>query len=214
MRKIYLLLFFTFSTLNLVAQKNYEPERIIWEGKEHPYRYHHMEQYFRYYPDKRPVPNIDTTILNRKYVALFEVKEKKIYLNNLYISGKDPKKKDLSVMHELNSKNEPLFLGWISGLFDVGIGPEQFQKNDSLTPYYNNYIVFEVNKGQIGRTEYFTYNQLKLFKDYQYKRFKETLDYVKLYRRLIYNGLSEYEASTHIYEFILFYSKSNFLKKK
>lgn len=195
------------------AQKKYEPETIIWNGVSYPYRYHHMEQYFRYYPDKRPVPNIDTTIVNRNYIAAFEIKEKKFYLNNIYINGKNSKIKDLSVLAELNKKNDPMFLGWVNGLFDIGLGPEKCTKSDSLLTIYNNYIVFEVQKGTIGRTETFTHNQLKLFKDYQHKRFKQTDDYKRLIRRLIYNGMTEGEASLHIYQFILFYSKSNFLKK-
>lgn len=202
-----------FSTLFTWAQKKYEPENIIWNGTTYPYRYHHMEQYFRYYPDKRPVPNIDTTIVNRNYIAAFEVKDKKFFLKNMYINGRNPKTKDVSVLAELNKKDEPMFLNWVSGLFDIGLGTEKFIENDSLAPIYDNYIVFEVQKGNIGRTETFTYNQLKLFKDYQYKRFKQSVEYQKLMRRLIYNGMTEGEASLHIYQFILFYSKSNFLKK-
>ncbi|MEG1022545.1 MAG: hypothetical protein RSE50_13645 [Myroides sp.] len=201
------------STIFTWAQKKYEPENISWNGTTYPYRYHHMEQYFRYYPDKRPVPNIDTTIVNRNYIAAFEVKDKKFFLNNMYITGRNPKTKDLSVLAELNKKDEPMFLSWVNGLFDIGLGTEKFSVNDSLVPIYDNYIVFEVQKGNIGRTETFTYNQLKLFKDYQHKRFKETEDYKRLVRRLIYNGMTEGEASLHIYQFILFYSKSNFLKK-
>lgn len=202
-----------FSMLFTWAQKKYEPENIIWNGTTYPYRYHHMEQYFRYYPDKRPVPNIDTTIVNRNYIAAFEVKDKKFFLKNMYINGRNPKTKDVSVLAELNKKDEPMFLNWVSGLFDIGLGTEKFIENDSLAPIYDNYIVFEVQKGNIGRTETFTYNQLKLFKDYQYKRFKQSVEYQKLMRRLIYNGMTEGEASLHIYQFILFYSKSNFLKK-
>lgn len=201
------------STIFTWAQKKYEPENITWNGTTYPYRYHHMEQYFRYYPDKRPVPNIDTTIINRNYIAAFEVKDKKFFLNNMYINGRNPKTKDLSVLAELNKKDEPMFLGWVSGLFDIGLGAEKFSANDSLVPIYDNYIVFEVQKGNIGRTETFTYNQLKLFKDYQHRRFKESEDYKRLVRRLIYNGMTEGEASLHVYQFILFYSKSNFLKK-
>lgn len=201
------------STICSWSQKKYEPENITWNGTTYPYRYHHMEQYFRYYPYKRPVPNIDTTIINRNYIAAFEVKDKKFFLNNIYINGRNPKTKDLSVLAELNKNDEPMFLNWISGLFDIGLGAEKFLANDSLMPIYDQYIVFEVQKGNIGRTETFTYNQLKLFKDYQHRRFKQSIEYPKLMRRLIYNGMTEGEASLHIYQFILLYSKSNFLKK-
>lgn len=199
--------------LVVTAQKNYEPEQIIWEGITYPYRYHHMEQYFNYYPDKRPVSNKDTTIINRNYIAVFEMKERKFYLNDILIQGRNNKQKNLSIYKELAPKGEPMYLTWITGLFDIGLGSEKFTKTDSITPIYDNYIVFEIKKGTLGRTEYFTYNQLKLFKDYQYKRFKETQDYQRLYRRLYYNGMSESEIASHVYEFILFYSKSNFLKK-
>lgn len=212
MKQLYFLLAI-FAPFVVIAQKNYEPEKIIWEGNTYPYRYHHMEQYFNYYPDKRPVPNKDTTIINRNYVAIFEMKERKFYLNDILIKGRNSAEKKLSVYKELSRKGDPMFLTWITGLFDIGIGKENFTKTDSITPIYEQYIVFEIKKGTLGRTEHFTYNQLKLFKDYQYKRFKETLDYQRLYRRLRYNGMSESEVSSHVYEFILFYSKSNFLKK-
>lgn len=211
MKKIYFL-FIIIVSIGCYAQTKYEPEQIIWEGKKYPYRYHHMEQYFRYYPLKRPIVNKDSTILNRNYLAVFEVIDKKFYLNDLFIPGKDLKIKNQSVLKDINTKNEPMFLNWINGLFDIGISGEKYSKNDSLTPTYNNYIVFEVKKGEITRTENFTHNQLKLFKDYQLRRFKQTIDYDKLLQRLINNGMSPIEASTHIHDFILFYSKSNFLK--
>ena len=192
---------------------DYEPERIIWNGVEHPYRYHHLEQYFNYYPEKRPVVNTDSTIINRNYVAVFEVKDQKFYLNDLFIAKNGQKTKNRSVMYKLNAKKEPMFLNWISGLYDIGMGEEQFLKNDTLNPYYNNYIVFEVSKGQIGRVEHFTYNEMKRFKDYQHKRFKETEKYRTLTQQLIQNGMSSAEVQAHIYQFILFYSKTNFLRK-
>jgi len=198
--------------LHTWAQKNYEPEIISWNGTTYAYRYHHMEQYFRYYPAKRPVVSKDSTIINRNYIAAFEVKDNKFYLNNILISGNN-KTKNVSAMSHIHDKSEPLYLSWVTGLFDIGMGEEKYSVNDTLTPIYDNYIVFEVARGTIGRVENLTYNQLKLFKDYQHKRFKHTEEYTKLKRSLTQNGMTESEASSHIYNFILFYSKTNFLKK-
>src|SRR5690554_3232791 len=208
-------IFLVFISFQVLAQDTtYETERIIWEDTLYAYRYHHLEQYFNYHPEKRPVASIDSTIINRNYIAVFEIKENKFYLNDLLISGDDSEKKNHSILKELQQKNEPMLLHWVSGLYEFGLGPEQFHKNDSLRPYYDDYIVFEVVKGTIGRMENFTYNQLKLFKDYQYRRFRQKNDYQRLLRRLILrNGMSEMEASSHIYHYILFYSKTNFLKK-
>ena len=150
--KHYYIISFIFISFFATAQKKYEPEQIIWNGTTYPYRYHHMEQYFRYYPNKRPVSSKDTTIINRNYLAVFEVLENKFYLKDLLINGKNQKVKNYSVLHKLNENNEPLFLNWINGLFDIGVGLKKFSKTDSITPVYDNYIVFEIKKGIIGRT--------------------------------------------------------------
>ena len=73
------------NTLCVAAQIKYEPETINWNGKWYPYRYHHMEQYFRYYPNKRPVASKDSTIINRNYLAIFEVSDNQFYLKVILI---------------------------------------------------------------------------------------------------------------------------------
>lgn len=213
MKQFYAVFLFFITAQAIAQHTNYETEQILWGGISYPYRYHHLEQYFNYYPEKRPVASIDSTIINRNYVAIFEVKDNKFYLNDLLISGDDSEEKNHSVLKELQQKNEAMPLHWVSGLFEFGIGEGNFHPNDTLNPYYNDYIVFEVIKGTIGRVENFTYNQMKLFKDYQYRRFRQKPDYQRLLKKLIQNGMSEMEASGHIYYYVLFYSKSNFLKK-
>ncbi len=207
----YVMLFVPF----LISAQNteYETEQIIWEGKTYPYRYHHLEQYFNYHPEKRPVVNTDSTIINRNYIAIFEIKESTLYLNDLLVSLKHSEDKNQSVLEELNQKKGPLPLHWVTGLFEFGIGPEKFHKHDSTLVYYDDYIVFEVNRGKIGRIENFSYNEMKLFKDYQHRRFVQKNDYKRLLERLKKNGMSEVEASSHVYHYILFYSRSNFLRK-
>lgn len=212
MRNFYFFIFLILCVNPLTAQQNYKTEQIIWNGETYPYRYHHMEQYFRYYPNKRPVASIDSTIINRNYLAIFEVIENQFYLKDFLIKGNNSEFMNQSVLHKINNKKEPMLLNWVNGLFDIGIGSETFLKTDSINPVYDQYIVFEVKRGVIGRTELFTYNQMKLFKDYQYKRFKSTTDYDRLHSRLVYNGMTVNEANYHIYQFILFYSRSNFLR--
>lgn len=192
---------------------DYETEQIIWEDETHPYRYHHLEQYFNYHPEKRPVVNTDSTIINRNYIAVFEIKEDNFYLKDLLVSGNQSEEKNQSVLENLNQNKEPLRMYWVTGLFEFGIGPEQYHKHDTTLIYYDNYIVFEVNKGKVGRVENFSNNEMKLFKDYQHRRFVEKSDYKKLLNKLKNDGMSEFEASAHIYHYILFYSRSNFLRK-
>ena len=118
-----------------------------------------MEQYFRYYPNKRPVASIDSTIINRNYLAIFEVSKNQFYLKDLLIKGNNSKLMNQSVLHKINDKKEPMLLNWVNGLFDIGIGSEKFLKTDSITPVYDQYIVFEVKRGIIGRTVYLQSNE-------------------------------------------------------
>ena len=213
MKNYYALTFFIFCSTFVTAQQNYETEKIIWNSITYPYRYHHMEQYFRYYPHKRPVVSTDSTIVNRNYRALFEVKEDKFYLKDLYIKDNSTQQYTTSTLHTLNERNEPILLNWVTGLFDIGVGTEKFLKSDSTNVVYDQYIVFEVKRGVVSRTQIFNYREMQVFKDYQYKRFKNTPEYDKLVNRLILSGMTIYQAHYHINQFILLYSRSNFLKK-
>src|SRR5690606_24657368 len=86
MKHFYTVFLFFIAFQVLAQDTKYETERIIWNGVSYPYRYHHLEQYFNYYPEKRPVASVDSTIINRNYVAVFEVQDNKFYLNNLLVS--------------------------------------------------------------------------------------------------------------------------------
>src|SRR5690606_22031327 len=94
MKHFYFIILFLSSLIAVAQDTAYETERTIWNGEEYPYRYHHLEQYFNYYPEKRPVASTDSTIINRNYIAVFEVKENKFYLNDLLVTGNDAEKKD------------------------------------------------------------------------------------------------------------------------
>lgn len=213
MKQVYYFLMLLVPFTIKAQSPDYETEQIIWEGETYPYRYHHLEQYFNYHPEKRPIVNTDSTIINRNYIAVFEIKEDNFYLKDLLVSGNQSEEKNQSVLENLNQNKEPLRMYWVTGLFEFGIGPEQYHKHDTTLIYYDNYIVFEVNKGKVGRVENFSNNEMKLFKDYQHRRFVEKSDYKKLLNKLKNDGMSEFEASAHIYHYILFYSRSNFLRK-
>ena len=133
MKNFYFFIFLILCVNPLTAQQNYKTEQIIWNGETYSYRYHHMEQYFRYYPNKRPVASIDSTIINRNYLAIFEVSKNQFYLKDLLIKGNNSKLMNQSVLHKINDKKEPMLLNWVNGLFDIGIGSEKFLKTDSIT---------------------------------------------------------------------------------
>lgn len=197
-----------------IAQ-TYHPDKITIDGYSYDYRYHHMEPYFNYYPDKRPVINKDSTILSRGYIAEYEIVEEQLYLRDIKTPVNDNYHDLVSNVKKVLPENEPhIKMHWVDGLFDVGLGsPNLLNSKDSLNPVYNSYYIFEIKRGIVKSTNIFSYKQYKSFKDYQWERFRYTQAYDKLYNKLLHSTIDPSEIPSHIYNHILFYSKQNFLRK-
>lgn len=208
-----LLLFLVFFNWSAWAQ-SYHPDQITIQGQTYDYRYHHMEQYFRSFPNKRPVPLKDSTLIHRGYIAEFEIgNDLQFYLKDIKIPLNQSYDHLISKFQEISGPtNQPLFLYWVNGLFEVGMGAPIDHK-DSLFPTYNKYMVLEITKGKVSRTNIFTHKQLETFKSHQWNIYSTTPAFKKVYESLRLSGLPESEIKNHIYFHILFYSKKNFLKK-
>ncbi len=212
MKYFYFLFFCCVQTL--IAQ-TYHPDKIDINGVIYDYRYHHIEQYFNYYPDKRPVVNKDSTIIARGYIAEYALIEQQLYLRSI----KTPVDGDYKHLVS-NSKNifadqqEGLKMHWVDGLFDVGLGSPNFTRSkDSLNPVFDSYYIFELKRGLVKSTQIFSYKEYKAFKDYQWERFRYSAEYTKLYNKLLQSSMDPIDIVEHIYNHILFYSKRSFLKK-
>jgi len=205
-----------FLYIQIATAQTYRPDKIVLDGVQYDFRYHHMETYFKFFNDKRPVVNKDSTIVSRGYIAEYEIKDNALYFKDL----KTPINDDYSNL-ESNTKKvfsegeKELKMFWVTGLFDIGLGDPIFPTaKDSLRPIYDNYLVIEIEKGEVKRTNTFSYKIYKSFKDYQLSLFKSSGGYNKLYNRLLETSIAPHEIDSHITYHILYYSKRNFLKKE
>ncbi|WP_430612577.1 hypothetical protein [Flavobacterium sp. JP2137] len=198
----------------LVAQ-TYHPDKIQIDGISYDYRYHHLESYFNYYPEKRPVINKDSTIISRGYIAEYEIADQQLYLRDLKIPVNGNYQELVSQAKKVLPENASgLKMHWIDGLFDVGLGnPIILHAKDSLNPIFDSYYILEIKRGVVKTTQIFNYKQYKSFKDYQWERFRNTPEYRKIYDKLQQTTMDPIDIQGHIYNHILFYSKRNFLKK-
>jgi len=201
--------------LQTAIAQTYHPDKMLVNGINQDYRYHHMELYFNHYPEKRPIANKDSTIMTRGYIAEYEINNNVLYLNDIKTPVNGNYNNLVSNSRKVISpKEKNLKMYWVNGLYDVGLGEARYQNpNDTLIPIYDNYLIFEIERGTITRTNTFTYKQYKTFKDYQWEFFRNTDAYTKLYQKLMRTGMDAFETDQHIYYHILFYSKRNFLKK-
>lgn len=212
MKHLYFLILLCFS-FNLNAQK-YHPDRISIQNKEYDYRFHHLEQYFNYYPEKRIVTNKDSTIINRGYIAFYEIYNDEIYLKDIKIpEHKNNYSKLISVRDKFTtSKEARVPLRWVNGVIQIGIGSNEI-KNDSLKPVNTNNLIFEINKGKIQRSLQFNKEEMRIFNNFQWNKFYNTREYAVLTYKLKNIGLTEGEIVYHVYNNILYYSKKIYLQK-
>lgn len=196
-----------------VFGQKYIPDRIQINGKEYDYRFHHLEQYFNYYPDKRIVQNKDSTIVNRGYIAFYEILNDELYLRDIKVESSKDSTNFVSVREKFSPSTEELIpLRWVNGVVQIGVGVDDF-KNDSLRPLNDNNLIFEIQRGKIKRKVQFNKDEMRIFKNFQWNKFRTTNEYLLIYRRLQNMGLSESEINVHIYNNVLYYSKRIFLQK-
>jgi len=197
--------------LNGFAQK-YQPDRVIYNNKEFDYRFHHLEQYFNYYPDKRIVINKDSTIINRGYIALYEIFENEIYLRDIKVQKKE-NSEYISVREKFNpSKEERIPLRWVNGVSQIGLGQDDF-KRDSLRPINTNNIIFEIQRGKIQRKLELGKEEMRIFKNFQFQKYQNTHEYLLLTYRLRQTELNDDQIKIHIFNNVFYYSKKIFLQK-
>lgn len=204
---------FLFAIASSVFGQKYIPDRIQINGKEYDYRFHHLEQYFNYYPDKRIVQNKDSTIVNRGYIAFYEILNDELYLRDIKVESSKDSTNFVSVREKFSPSTEELIpLRWVNGVVQIGLGVDDF-KNDSLRPLNDNNLIFEIQRGKIKRKVQFNKDEMRIFKNFQWNKFRTTNEYLLIYRRLQNMGLSESEINVHIYNNVLYFSKRIFLQK-
>jgi len=213
MKHFYLLISFVLFSSNNFAQK-YEPDRIIFKNDEYDYRFHHLEQYFNYYPEKRIVPNKDSTIINRGYIAVYEIYENELFLRDIrVIDTKSEENKYVSVREKFSpSKEERIPLRWVNGVIIIGLGEDDF-KNDSLRPINSDNLILEIRRGKVQRELKFGKEQMRVFKNFQWGKYQKTYEYQVLSNKLRQNGLFENEIIQHIFNNVFYYSRKIYLQK-
>jgi len=210
MKSLHFIILVLLST-NVIAQK-YEPDRIRFHNKEYDYRFHHLEQYFNYYPEKRIVPNKDSTIINRNYIAYYEIYNDEIFLRDIKIKSAE-NGEFISVRNKFSpSTEERIPLRWINGVVQIGLGSDDFKK-DSIHPMNTSNKVFEINRGKIKREVNFGKDEMRIFKNFQLDKFRNTIEFDKISYKLRNNGYSENEIFLHISDNILYYSRKIYLQK-
>jgi hypothetical protein len=192
MNKILIFCFIVSFPVRLIATPQID-DTIKYNGIKYSLLTFPLELYFDKYPEKRPETRGMSTALWRNYVATFEILDNQLYLTNIEVEQYDSTNNEIhyrSVINEIFPNQGKIEFIWYTGLLEISYG--------NLVDYgpkcygcstYENYMVFEINRGELIKVRQFSYKQYDDFKENQYQEFKKTKEYDKLLIELRSHGI-------------------------
>lgn len=209
MKKILLTAILIISNDIVCFSQNQVQDIIVIDDYVYQLNYNPLESYFQKHPIKKPKSNMFSTGLYRGYRATFKITDCQLFLKDIEIIELDTLKTRLnkkkidstysdlikigvnivqyitsykSVIKEFRVENKELKINWITGLYVIPYGGKRKDLYNNFS--YDNYILLEINKGNLMKRKYFTFDEFQDFKKAQYSKFKTTSNYKKSKRKL------------------------------
>lgn len=211
MRAILTIILTLFLGLKVFATAQY-PDKIIYNGKEYSLQSNPLEAYFEKYPDKRPKGGIISTALWRGYVATFEIRDNQLFLKDIEIEYEDTTSKESysfkwrSVINEVFPDQKNNKIDWLTGLLVVPYGKLVNYVHMGYGSTYENYILLEIDKGDLKREKHFKCKDYERFKEKQFQAFKQTEDYKKIKADLQKDGSTDEFIDSFLRSFVTEYT--------
>jgi hypothetical protein len=160
-----------------------QPEKVIYNRKQYKLTSFPLESYFDKNPEKRPIREVVSNDLDRGYIATFEIIDRELYLTNIETQFQDTMSKDKieiklkSVMNDLFPNLQKVKITWYKGLLVLTHGNLVYYSNTAM---YENYIILEIDNGDLMKSKEFDYKEYVKFEDQQYQEFIKTDEYKKI----------------------------------
>ncbi len=116
-----------------------------------------------------------STALWRGYVATFEVKDNQLFLKDIEIQYHDTTSKESypykwrSVINEVFPNNEKIKIDWLTGLLVIPHGKLVNYVHMGYGSTYKNYILLEIDKGDLKRKSILNTKSTKCLKKDSFK---------------------------------------------
>lgn len=188
------------------------PDKIIYNGKVLKLHSNPLETYFKKNPDKRPKGGIMSTALWRGYVATFEVKDNQLFLKDIEIEYRDTTSKESytykwrSVINEVFPDKKKIKIDWLTGLLVIPHGELVDYVHMGYGSTYENYILLEIDKGDLKKEKHFKYKEYERFKERQFQVFKQTDEYKKIKADLQKDGSTDEFIDSFLRSFVTEYT--------
>lgn len=192
-------------------------DKLLYKGIEYNLFSNPLEIYFEKYPNKRPKKVfgglvIESTSLWRGYVATFEIRDHKLIVKDIQILCVDTTHSNsldecwVSVITEVFPEQKEIQVDWYTGLLVLPIGDIMNYIHMGYGSTYENYILLEIEKGNLKKEKHFNYIEYEDFKGRQFDAFKQTKEYKKIKKDLKKSGDSKKDIDSFLRSYVIDYT--------
>jgi len=169
------------------------PDKIIYKGQEYSLNTNPLESFFENNPNLRPKSDIMSTALWRGYIATFEIQDNQLFVKDIVVMDEDTitgshKTTWRSVFNQVFPNQNQIKVDWLTGLLVIPNGKLVNYVHMGYASTYENYILLEIDKGNLIQEKNMKSKESEKFKDKQFKAFQKTDEYKKLKEELKKNG--------------------------
>jgi len=171
---------------------------LIYNGNEFELNEELLEGYFKEFPEKRPESEMVMTALWRGYIAVFEIKENQLFINQLKIFTDT--KLNLKTLNNLFPNNNKF--EWFSGLIRIDDFRGEYDDENDINAVYE---ILEIKRGNLLNHWKLNHEDFISFKNILFDDFKKTNNYEKLYSRWKNNNptMDDSKIDVYIYDYII-----------
>lgn len=169
------------------------PDKIIYNGQEYSLNSNPLETFFEKNPDLKPKSEMMSTALWRGYIATFEISDNQLFVKDITVMDEDTitgshKTTWRSVFKQVFPDQKQVKVDWMTGLLVIPNGKLVNYVHMGYASTYENYILLEIDKGNLIQEKSMKSKEYEKFKDKQFKAFQKTDEYKKLKEDLKKNG--------------------------
>jgi len=168
-------------------------DKIIYKGQEYSLNTNPLEKFFEKKPDLRPKSDIMSTALWRGYIGTFEIEDNQLFVKDIVVMDEDTikgshKSNWKSVFNQVFPDQKAVKVDWLTGLLVIPNGKIVNYVHMGYASTYENYVLLEIDKGDLIQEKSMNSKEYEKFKDKQFEAFRKTDEYKKLKEDLKKNG--------------------------
>lgn len=185
------------------------PDVVVLDGRELALNTNPLEPYLQANKGKAPVFEETSSALWRGYVATWEIRGSRLWLNKVAVQRLGPAAKpgqreeyrDVDVLRSIFPRGGPVPATWYTGALIMPLGDVVDYLHQGYGSTYERYLVSIVRAGREAKRMELSLDEFRAYRDRKFRIFKTTEAYRKAFVRLREESMDRRQAERFLHEF-------------